>query len=115
MPIIEDENVLEPAIVCAPVVITPLAVALASGKLNVCVEVAEEIPKSFPAVPVWNDCVAAVRPLSCVIPPAGAPVWSSSHDKVTTPEDGADAERTCPAVGVSIGKIYAKVLPCTPA
>ena len=80
-----------------------------------CVAVVEDIPKSTPAVPVWNDCVAAVRPLSCVIPPAGAPVWSSSHDKVTTPEDGAEAERTCPAVGVSIGKMYDNVLPCIPA
>ena len=33
-PVIVDENVFTPAIVCTPVVITPLAVALASGKLN---------------------------------------------------------------------------------
>jgi hypothetical protein len=35
-----------------PVVTSPLAVALASGKLNVCVDVTEEIAKSVPDVPV---------------------------------------------------------------
>ena len=105
LPRIAELNVFAPAIVWVPVVMTPLAVALASGKLNVWVDVAEEIAKSVPVVPVWKDWDAAVRVLRVVIPPAGAPVWSSSQDNVTTPPEGADADKTCPAVGVSIGRV----------
>lgn len=54
--------------------ITPLAEELASGKLNVCVDVTEEIAKSVPEVPVAKDCEAAPKPFSDVMPPAGAPV-----------------------------------------
>ena len=47
-------KVLAPAIVCEPVVITPLAVALASGKLNVWEVPLDTIAKSVPLVPVDN-------------------------------------------------------------
>jgi hypothetical protein len=52
----------------------PLLVALAVGRLNVCVDVADEILKSVPAVPVANVCVEAVRPFSDVMPPPPPPV-----------------------------------------
>jgi hypothetical protein len=57
-------NVLQSVLLNAP-----LFVALDVGRLNVCVEVADEILKSDPAVPVANVCVEAVRPFSDVIPP----------------------------------------------
>jgi hypothetical protein len=44
-------TVFAPAKVCVPVVITPLAVALASGKLNVCVSTELAILKSVPVLP----------------------------------------------------------------
>ena len=44
-------NVLSPAIVCVPVVIKPLAVAEASGILNVCVSTELTIAKSVPVLP----------------------------------------------------------------
>ena len=50
-------NVLVPANVCAVVFTTPFTVALASGKLNVCVEPLLTILKALPepaAVPVAN-------------------------------------------------------------
>src|SRR5665213_543214 len=56
-------NVLLPAIVCAPVVTAPRAVAEASGILKVWVEPDETILKSDPELPVANVCVVAVRPL----------------------------------------------------
>ena len=46
----------------------PLFIALAVGRLNVCVEVADEILKSVPVVPVANVCVEAVRPFRDVMP-----------------------------------------------
>lgn len=98
-------NVLAPEKVCVLVETTPLALEPASGRLNVCVEVAEDIAKSFPDVPVAKDCEAAVKVFSVVIPPAGAPVWSSSQDNVTLSPEIAEAAKTCPAVGVSIGSI----------
>ena len=47
----EFENVFAPAIVCVPVVTNPRAVALASGKLNVCILPELTILKSVPVVP----------------------------------------------------------------
>ena len=41
----------------------PLLVALAVGKLKVCVSVAELIAKSVPDVPTAKYCVCAVKPL----------------------------------------------------
>jgi hypothetical protein len=46
----------------------PLFVALAVGKLNVCVLVADEIPKSVPLVPVAKFCTCAVKPFNAVKP-----------------------------------------------
>jgi hypothetical protein len=46
----------------------PLFAALAVGRLNVCVLVADEIPKSVPAVPVAKFCTCAVKPFSAVKP-----------------------------------------------
>ena len=51
---IVELNVFAPAKVCVPVVTKPLAVALASGILNVCVVLELEILKSEPEVPVAN-------------------------------------------------------------
>ena len=45
-------NVLAPARVCVPVETTPLALDPASGKLNVCVDTADDTAKSVPDVPV---------------------------------------------------------------
>ena len=67
-------KVLAPANVCVPVETTPLALDPASGMLKVCVDTADDILKSEPEVPVEKDCEAAVKVLSVVIPPAGAPV-----------------------------------------
>ena len=61
-------NVFAPAIVCVPVVTKPLAVADASGMLNVCVVLLEEILKSVPEVPVANVCVVPVNPFKLVMP-----------------------------------------------
>ena len=61
-PVIVDENVLVPEIVCVPVVIKPLAVADASGILKVCEEPDELITKSVPEVPVAKVCVVEARP-----------------------------------------------------
>lgn len=55
-------NVFAPAIVWVLVVITPLAVADASGKLKVCVVPDEEMAKLVPEVPVVNVCVLPVNP-----------------------------------------------------
>jgi hypothetical protein len=52
LPDIVLENVFDPAIVCAPVVIRPLFVAEALGILKVCVLVEDEILKSVPELPV---------------------------------------------------------------
>src|SRR6185369_2228963 len=54
----------------------PVWVASATGRLKVCVAVAEEIAKSVPAVPVANVCADAVSPLIESIPPD--PVASNS-------------------------------------
>ena len=62
-----DEKVLLPAMVCAPVVITPLAVAEASGILNVWAEPEDEILKSVPVVPVANVWVLPVNPFKLVM------------------------------------------------
>ena len=72
----------------------PLAEEPASGILKVCVDVTDDMLKSEPDVPVEKDCEAAVNVFSVVIPPAGAPVWSSSHDKVTMLPEIADAAKT---------------------
>ena len=48
---------------------TPLFVALAVGKLNVCVDVALLMFTSVPLVPVAKVCVPAVNPFKSVIPP----------------------------------------------
>ena len=56
-------NVVQSALLKAP-----LFVAEAVGKLKVCVEVAEEIPKSVPLVPTAKVCVKAVNPFKEVIP-----------------------------------------------
>ena len=61
-------NVFAPAIVCVPVVITPLFAALASGKLNVCVLPVELIAKSVPEVPVAKFCTCACKPFNAVNP-----------------------------------------------
>jgi hypothetical protein len=50
----------------------PLTLALAVGKLNVCVEPVLEILKSDPLVPVANDCVELVNPFNVEIPPSTA-------------------------------------------
>ena len=42
-------------VVQSPELRAPLLLALAVGRLNVCVEVAELMPKSVPAVPTTND------------------------------------------------------------
>jgi len=64
-----EENVLAPAMVWAPVFTAPLAVAEASGILNVWVVPVEEILKSVPDVPVAKVCVAPVSPLRLVMAP----------------------------------------------
>jgi hypothetical protein len=46
----------------------PLFAALAVGKLNVCVLVEEDIPKSVPVVPVAKFCTCAVNPFNAVKP-----------------------------------------------
>jgi hypothetical protein len=46
----------------------PLFVALAVGKLKVCVLVADEIAKSVPLVPVAKFCTCAVKPFNAVKP-----------------------------------------------
>jgi hypothetical protein len=79
LPEIVLENVFVPAIVCVPVVINPLLLDDASGMLNVCVLVEDEILKSVPEVPVANVCVVAVKLLSDVIPP------STEDEMVTSP------------------------------
>src|SRR5664279_1082941 len=56
-------KVLLPAIVCEPAVMTPRAVAEASGILKVWVEPDDTILKSVPEVPGAKVCVVAVRPL----------------------------------------------------
>ena len=61
-------KVFAPAIVCVPVVITPLFAALASGKLNVCVLPVELIAKSVPEVPVAKFCTCACKPFNAVNP-----------------------------------------------
>jgi hypothetical protein len=63
LPPILPLNVLQSVLLNAP-----LFVALAVGRLNVCVDVADEILKSVPVVPVANVCVVAVNPFSDVIP-----------------------------------------------
>ncbi len=62
-----DEKVLAPAMVCAPVVTRPLAVAEASGILKVCVVTEEAILKSVPLVPVAKVCVLPVKPFKLPI------------------------------------------------
>src|SRR5882724_5073182 len=62
-----DEKVLAPAMVCAPVVITPLAVADASGILKVCAVPEEEMAKSVPVVPTAKVWVAPVSPFKLVM------------------------------------------------
>jgi hypothetical protein len=46
----------------------PLFAADAVGRLNVCVLVADEIPKSVPDVPVAKFCTCAVKPFNAVNP-----------------------------------------------
>ena len=79
LPEIVLENVFVPAIVCVPVVISPLLLDDASGMLNVCVLVEDEILKSVPDVPVANVCVDAVKLLSDAIAP------STDDEIVTSP------------------------------
>ena len=75
-----------PAIVCAPVVTKPLAVAEASGILKVCVLVEEAILKSVPEVPVANVCVVAVRVFNDAIPvPEGTAKVPSARKKLAVP------------------------------
>jgi hypothetical protein len=71
------ENVFAPAIVCAPVVTNPLAVALASGIANVCAVPLEVIAKSVPVVATANVCVAPVSPLRLLIPLPPPPLAAS--------------------------------------
>ena len=64
---ISDENVFAPAIVCAPVVITPLAVALASGTFNVITGVVVPFAtlddKSVPLVPKVKAATLVTLPV----------------------------------------------------
>ena len=62
-----DEKVLLPAMVCAPVVTRPLAVAEASGILNVWAEPEDEIAKSVPVVPVAKVWVLLVKPFKLLM------------------------------------------------
>ena len=70
--VVAAEKVFAPARVCAPVFTRPLAVAEASGILNVCVLPEEAILKSVPVVAVANVWVAAVNPFKLVIAPPDA-------------------------------------------
>ena len=64
-----EEKVFAPAIVWATVVTRPLAVAEASGILNVWTVPVLEILKSVPVVAVPNVWVVVVRPFKLVIAP----------------------------------------------
>lgn len=55
-------------VVQSPELSAPLLLALAVGRLNVCVDVAELMPKSVPAVPVAKFCTCAVKPFSALSP-----------------------------------------------
>ena len=55
-------------VVQSPELSAPLFNALAVGRLKVCVDVAELMPKSVPAVPVAKFCTCAVKPLRAFKP-----------------------------------------------
>lgn len=96
-----DENVFPPASVWAPVVTTPRAVALASGRLKVCVDVADAMLKSVPVVPTANVCVVAVSVFSVEIPPVVGVCQVAAVPEVavsTWPAVGAVAANTSIAV-----------------
>ena len=97
-----EEKVLAPAMVWAPVVTTPLAVAEASGILNVWVEPEEEILKSVPVLPVANVWVVAVRPFKLVM---------AAPDAVKV---DIGSLRTSPLVMVSRLSAVVLVPACTP-
>ena len=46
----------------------PVLVALATGRLKVCVDVADDILKSVPLVPMAKVCTCAVKPFKAVMP-----------------------------------------------
>lgn len=98
LPEIVLENVFVPAIVCVPVVINPLLLDDASGMLNVCVLVEDEILKSVPDVPVANVCVDAVKLLSDVIPPSTEDEIVTSPVPVSIPVD--DSVMPVPAINL---------------
>ena len=76
----------------------PLLVALAVGRLKVCVDVAELIPKSVPLVPVAKFCTCAVKPFSAFNPVVNVVMtWQrllSSVCRVILRPDGVTKMRT---------------------